>query len=128
MIIPTDPKDGLRPHHKNGPNRLTHCFYCHELLGHHKPDCVTQRRTVKIELKTWLVISVPQSWTEDDINFYLNNSSHCIGNEIEQLAEENQRVPGECCSCHRTESKYLGEATAEDHLGSNWLDKEHAKL
>ena len=114
MILPT--KDsGVRP-----AGKPDECFYCHEPVGSHKPDCVIPARTVVIELKTWLVVTVPQSWDVDMINFYYNESSHCIGTEIAQIAEEEERLPGRCCTCFRTEAQFLREATEKDHVDTNW--------
>lgn len=119
MILPvTD--TGIRP-----AGRPDRCFYCQVPAEagkptDHKADCVCRGRTVAVELKTWLVVEVPAAWDEEQIRFHLNDSSHCAGNEIGQLAEEENRVEGECCSCFRTEMKFLREATADDQARTRW--------
>ena len=80
-------------------------------------DCVTARRTVALELKTWLLVSVPRDWDENDINFFFNESSHCIGNEFRQIVDEHERGH---CACFRTKARYLREATEEDHEDTGW--------
>ena len=126
MNLETHPKAGYRPHPSNGPNRETHCFYCHELLGHHKDDCVCVRRTVVIEMRAKMVVSMPRSWTEEDILFQLNESSHCSSNEIRQLYEESIREENLCNTCSRTEFLFIREAYAEDHENLAYKASEEA--
>lgn len=67
-----------------------------------------------IDLTVRMIITVPQEWGADEIDFYLNESSHCLGNEILQLAEEEQSKPGTCFTCFRAEARYVRDATAGD--------------
>jgi len=115
MNLPTSAKAGYRPHPSNGPNRETHCSYCHGLLGQHKDDCVCLKRTVVVEMTIRYVIKVPRTWDEEFINFHRNDSSFCLGNDIHQLEEEATREPNLCNICQRAEVRYLREATEQDH-------------
>ena len=81
-----------------------------------------KQRQVVIGLKTWLVVSVPDDWDEHQIEFFFNESCHCSGNEIQQLADEDNRVPHSCVSCFRTEVEYLREATEDDKDDTRWKD------
>jgi len=71
-------------------------------------------RPVVIELIVQMVIHVGDQSTAEDINFYLNESSHCLGTEIETLYAEDHLNPGLCFTCHRASAKYLRDATNED--------------
>jgi hypothetical protein len=74
----------------------------------------TPERTVVVELKIRILRSYPVDWSVDSIEFHLNESSHCIGNEIREIAESDSAIENSCDTCHRTETKYLREATPED--------------
>jgi hypothetical protein len=127
MDIETPSRAGYRPHPSNGPDRETHCFYCRSLLGEHKPDCVCVKRTVVIEMKAKMVLSVPRSWTEDDILFHLNESSHCASNEIRQLYEESIAEENVCNVCSRTEFSFVQEASLQDHENMSWRGEKGAE-
>jgi hypothetical protein len=78
----------------------------------------TSRKTVVVEMKVEMVIEVQADDTHDDIEFLLNESSHCANNEIEKLYREVTEQQGEYtrpCGCARTEFSYLREATEQDH-------------
>ena len=58
-----------------------------------------------------MLVSVPADWDDDQIEFYLNDSSHCRGNELRVLADqldkddENHR----CNLCCRSSAVLLPE-------------------
>jgi hypothetical protein len=112
-----DTDSGVRP---IGSPR--NCLYCKEAVGSHQESCVCKSRTVVIQLKTWIVVSVPQSWNRQDIEFFFNESSHCSNNEFRQIVDEINRTQGQCCTCFRTKAKYLREAAQRDHEDTNWVD------
>ena len=124
MNLPTTQEDGIRPHPsnwtKNPEQAETHCFYCREPVPEHKPDCVCMRRTIVVKFEAQMVITVPQSWSEEDIKFHFGGSSHCLSNELDQLHEEANRIEGICQICSRSKVTYLREATAEDHEALFW--------
>jgi hypothetical protein len=74
----------------------------------------TPERTVVVEIKVKILRKFPTDWDVDLIEFHLNESSHCIGNEIEEIYESDNAIESSCDTCHRTEAKYLREATPED--------------
>lgn len=119
MKLPLTPKAGIRPHPSNWtkePEKAeTHCLYCRQAIPDHKPNCVCLKRTVVVEMKIRYVVEVPQCWDEDFINFHRGESSYCLGNDIQQLTEEEKRIPNICTICHRAEVHYLREATEQDH-------------
>jgi hypothetical protein len=119
MDIPVSNSDGIRSDPRNWteePEKAsTHCLYCRQPVPHHSAECVVPQRTVVVELVTRMVITMPRSFDEAAINFSMNGSSACSSRYIEQLYEEANREEGVCAICHRTEMKYLREATAQDH-------------
>lgn len=46
----------------------------------------------------------PDDWTNDDIEFYLNESSYCLSNIIDKLDEYDQTVG---CLCNICTAKVL---------------------
>lgn len=96
--------NGPRPAGK--PNR---CFYCHKPLGdEHSLKCVLRQRTVVLDFTIRTVISVPQSWTKEDIEFRYGQSTWCTSNLFEAL----DKYQG--CLCSRTSSTFIAEATEQD--------------
>lgn len=80
----------------------------------HKPDCVVVTRTVVLEMKVQYVVEVPRSWTGDDIYFHRNESSSCANNDIRTINEQLDGHDGRCI-CSRQETRFIREATEEDH-------------
>lgn len=74
----------------------------------------TPNKTVVIELTIRMLRDYPADWSEGMINFHLNESSHCLGTEIVDLAASDQAEDGSCDSCHRAEARYLRDATGQD--------------
>jgi hypothetical protein len=109
MILPVD-DDGVRP-----VGRQDECLYCHAPKGEHKADCVVPQRTVVVEMKIRYVTEMPASWTKDEIEFKLNESSSCADNEVRVVCASAEAAPENYCNtCRRTEFRFVGEATAED--------------
>src|SRR5882672_3000440 len=94
------------------------CFYCHEPLVNdkmtdHKADCVLVRRSIVLRMHIDYIVEVPKAWTEEEIRFFYNDSSHCADNEFNQIAGE---IDDEgICLCHRASNEYIREATEADH-------------
>jgi hypothetical protein len=98
------------------------CFYCGWKVSqfgiYHAPDCVLVRKSIVLRMAIDYVVEVPQSWTEEDITFFYNESTHCADNEFNQIADE---IEGdEHCLCHRSTNTYLRDATEADHETLNW--------
>lgn len=70
--------------------------------------------TVVIELTVRMLREYPDDWDARMIDFHLNDSSHCLGNEIRELAESDKAEEGSCDTCNRAEAHFLRAATAED--------------
>lgn len=97
----------IRPAGKNDE-----CFYCHAKIGEqHKDGCVIRERTVNVDFTVRVVMSVPESWDEDQINWHYNKGTWCASNLLAALAN---REDSDRCLCGITEAKYIGEATEED--------------
>lgn len=118
MILPID-DDGVRP--AGDPSR---CFYCSAPKGTHTRDCVCRKRTVVMQMTIQYVVDIPVDWDEQMINFHRNESSFCLGNDIEQLAKENKAEEHICSICSRASSIFLREATKQDHKNLRWLGDE----
>lgn len=88
------------------------CFYCKVPTGGtHGPDCVLRTRTVVVELKIGLVMTMPESFDAGRIEFLLNESSSCQSNILNDLAALDGRID---CPCGLIAATYLREATEED--------------
>lgn len=77
------------------------------------------RKTVVIELRIKMLAEFPADdpyWDAKAIEFFYNESSHCIGNEIAALKESDD-IAGEesmCDSCDRTEVHFIRDAEPSD--------------
>jgi len=93
--------------------------------------------TVVVELTILCVVETMHEKTEaraNSINFWLNESSHCLDNEIRMLGEiqgqwdresgqtriyhraEEKTASKQKCFCVQAQARYIREATAEDRL------------
>jgi hypothetical protein len=107
-------ENGVRP-----AGKQDECFYCHQKLDEeHKADCVLRRRTVVVKSTLEHVISVPEDWNEEEINFYLNESSSCTSNHAERIKSffEYRESKNRDCYCFdgELESKFVREANEDD--------------
>lgn len=64
------------------------------------------RQTKTIEIKIKLPMTFPQAWSNEDINFYLNDSSWCCSNLIPLLREYSDTNG---CICGITQCSVLEE-------------------
>lgn len=91
------------------------CFYCCQPLGHeHKVGCVIRRKTVIVAVTIQLLKSVPEDWDESMIESYMNESSSCSNNIVDDIVAQQDRLGEERCMCNFVEGKYLREATEAD--------------
>jgi hypothetical protein len=115
--------NGVRP-----AGKPDECFYCHEKVGNHKNDCVCVEKAIIIELKVKLIVTVPNYWNTSNIEFKYNGSSHCLGNEIKQLFQENEKIESECFTCHRSSVEFIGDASIEDIKRLSNSDELHKRV
>lgn len=72
-------------------------------------------KDVVIEVTFTLLRKVRANWKPEDVEFWLNESSHCLSTELGVLMDEEERAGDGCCfTCHRAKAKYLREASPED--------------
>ena len=73
------------------------------------------RKKIVAEVRFRLLLDVPAEWSAANCNFWIDGSSHCAANFIDQLADEEQRAhDGSCFTCHRFSGEYLRDASPED--------------
>ena len=89
------PKDyGIRP--AGLPDA---CFYCGQKVGEqHKSSCVCVTRLVRLRYTYVIDKRVPWDWTQEQIEFHMNESSWCADNGVAALSEfiEVLDKKGEC--------------------------------
>lgn len=88
------------------------CCWCKARLGQqHRSSCVVRERTVVIDATIRLVRRVPENFSQDEIEFGMNQARWCANNilyELNSLAEHAN------CLCDFFTGLYVREATAED--------------
>lgn len=76
---------------------------------------MSDKKRVVVEVTFTMLREYPADWDEEMVNFHLNDSSHCLATEIQELMEEEARAEEGCCfTCHRASGKFLRAATPED--------------
>lgn len=99
-------QEGIRP-----AGAQDKCFYCNQLLGTlHKDECVIRERTIVIRMTVEYVITIPESWTPEQIENHRNHGSWCAINAIAEL----DRISEHNCLCEDSRFEYVREATAQD--------------
>lgn len=103
--------DGIRP---AGPD--DECFYCRAKVGsEHETECVIREQTVVIELTIEVVVKMPESWSDDAIEFKYNESSSCKSGLIEDIMRMDKRMrPVGNCLCGAGQVRFVREATDDD--------------
>jgi hypothetical protein len=75
----------------------------------------TPKKAVNIALTFRLTVMVPADWDRQMIEFFYNESSHCVATELRELAAADEEAgEGTCVTCWRSDAKLLGDATEED--------------
>lgn len=88
------------------------CFYCGRLIGEqHKEDCVIRSKTVVIDFTFRTVLSVPEYWDEEQIDFRYNESSWCADNILSELVARSEEMG---CNCNICEAKFIRAASDKD--------------
>jgi hypothetical protein len=81
------------------------CFYCQEKIGTpHKWECVIPQKWVLVRMTADIPMEMPRSWTKDDIEFKLNESSWCANNIVDDL---QTLVDNGLDLCNITEFEYI---------------------
>jgi hypothetical protein len=57
-----------------------------------------KKKRVGIVLHVRMVREVPEDWSKEDIEFFYNESSHCLSRELDDLREEHDDL---CTLCNR---------------------------
>lgn len=71
------------------------------------------RKKVLIKIMVEHIIDVPCEWDEEMVNFYLNDSSHCVCNDLFDASESHFRNDNTNSWLDVT-GTYVREATEED--------------
>lgn len=75
---------------------------------------VNQKKVV-VAVTFTMLREVTEDWDAQSVEFWLNESSHCLSSEVQDLADEDERAEDGCCfTCHRAKAAYLREATPAD--------------
>ncbi|WP_146193121.1 hypothetical protein [Maritimibacter sp. 55A14] len=98
------------------------CFYCGEPHGsQHKDGCVIRQRTVVIRATIERVVSVPEDWEPQMIEFHRNEGSRCSDCDITEMKEMLDRMEAaDLCTCNMIETTYLREASENDESACAW--------
>ena len=91
------------------------CFYCGVPLGEeHKIGCVIRSQSVVVDYTFRTILSVPEDWDEERINFYMNNSSSCASNRLFDLIRHYVKEGRDICICNLFTGEYIREASLKD--------------
>lgn len=72
-------------------------------------------KKVVVDVTFTMLMSVSENWGKQDVEFWLNDSSHCLANEIITLQEEENRAEeGTCFTCNRANAVYVRDALDSD--------------
>lgn len=101
------------------PKRTKACVYCKAAPGQdHGPDCLAPSRTVVLETTVEYVMVVPQAFDAGQVEFLCNDSSRCMDNTFYDLTAAGNEHG---CSCGGSHTKFVREATEEDHGDLLWV-------
>lgn len=98
-------KDDERPAGKGSG----HCFYCPGKIGkRHAEDCVLWTKKVLVRMTVEYPREVPMFWTQNNIEFHLNEGTWCGDNAVDEL----QELPDDYV-CQHSEFKYIKDLDEE---------------
>jgi len=72
-----------------------------------------KKRWVMAKLVVVYPLPVPADWNQEDIDFYLGESSSCASNRVTELPEV-LTTAATTCWCDHVEEEYVREVTPED--------------
>ena len=64
-------------------------------------------KRVRVAITFERIIQVRDDYTEHDVEFYLNDSCHCLLNELRDELEEQDAHEGVCTLCGRASGRVL---------------------
>ena len=103
----------------NGPRPAgdpDQCFFCKQPIGsQHAAHCVCRMKTVVLTLAVNIVVPVPTNWTDDEVESYFNDSSHCKNDLARAVGRMIDRFDKGECLCSRATVAVLRGATEDDH-------------
>jgi hypothetical protein len=80
------------------------CYYCKQPIGSsHLSTCVLMKKTVKVRMTIEYDTDVPACWNADDVQFWLNESSFCVNDVLDELQANNDQA----CLCGRTKLEFV---------------------
>jgi hypothetical protein len=96
------------------------CGYCKSKLGEeHEHGCVCFRKLVVARMSFDVLLAIPHYMKTEDAEFFWNDSSSCSDNRLDDLEKQVKHVVTQAalmgCCCPFAETKFLREATEEDH-------------
>lgn len=86
------------------------CFYCRAKVGtEHTIGCPCIKKLVRVRYSFELPIEFPFAWDDETARNYLNHSSWCASNALDELAEYDKRHG---CLCDVFTAEVVGAAIA----------------
>lgn len=76
----------------------------------------------RVAITAHVTVSVPEDWEADNVDFWLNESSHCLGTEFQRLGEHIASMPSGCDICSRANAVVVGKVVGEDKDGVCMLE------
>ena len=88
------------------------CFYCKQLKGsQHLGECVVRKQTVIVKVSIEMLITDPEYWDKDMVEFHKNRGSWCANNIIPQIEAQAEKMG---CLCPTFHTEFIREATEDD--------------
>lgn len=101
LVHPYD--DGIRP-----AGLPDECFYCNSKVGTaHALDCVAVKKLVRVRYEFDIDKLFPYSWSAQDITEFMQSSTWCADNAIEDLKRHTRRTAS--CLCGPFKGTFLNE-------------------
>ena len=73
-----------------------------------------RKRTVVVRVTLEMVVTKPESWDDDAIEFHYNESSSCKNNLVTDINALRDRLGEHGCLCSLGHVEFVREATEED--------------
>lgn len=85
-----------------------------------------KNKSIVVRLTIDYVVSVPEEWDENMIEFHRNESSFCVGTDIRDLATLIELT--DICGCSSSSVKYLRDTEQDDctrlpNISQGWNDE-----
>lgn len=75
-------------------------------------------KNILVEHRIKRIVSMPEEWNKESIDFYYDGSSHCMSNDLQEIidAEEVSMLFGCCNGCDRTSTEVLSMTPTEEEI------------